>query len=753
MPAPNDQPTRDHTTAPMPDRAGPGDDLGDYRLVSILGEGGFGTVYLAQRRTPYVQQVALKIVKPGMDSAAVVERFTQERQALASLDHPHVARILDAGQTPQGRPYFVMEYVPGPTITAFAQRHALTVEDRLRLFIPVCEAVHHAHQRGLIHRDLKPSNILVAQPEGHEGGFPKVIDFGIARALSGVSAGATRPGAAVGTPEYMSPEQARGEPVGPASDVFTLGVVLFELLTGRLPRELPSGIDPLSPESHRVLEGVMPARASSIVPSLRGDLDVILARAMAHEPHRRYASAEALADDLRRNLAREPIAARRDSVLYVVGTRTRRLAHRQPLAVVLLAATVGFLVATYVVMPVLYRWTAWGGVFERVLAWIPPRDVGTFEHVVVITISEGPTQSELGALAGVSGVSEDRASLRLVHGELMRRLANAGPAVAAFDIVFSTPSAEATHDSALAAGLASLHEAGVPVVLATRVWPIDGGLVRVAPLLRESAGVRFGGVTLGEGDQFIYVHLFAQRRPGLPEPSLALAAFAANHEPSARPQIMVREHDDAADVVYVTSTSAGARRLPRADTLRAIAIQACGIEVERNGLRPDDMLGLMQVRLPPTPVLNAATIPLDAVLAMSEADLRARVTGRIVVVGDARAVSNDFRTLPDGRTVAGCHIIATAIEQLLRGWAVTRPQEAVHYTMLAVLSLMGALIGIRTRPIGRLVTYVGVLVGLAGVCMALYALAAIYAGPLVGAGAFIIAGELAAHARGRRGLT
>jgi len=187
----------------------PGDEIGPYRLLEQIGRGGFGTVWLAERRLPFVQRVALKILRPGMDSSEVLARFDQEKQALAVMDHPNVARVFDAGATPSGRPYVVMELVRGEAITTFCDRARMTIRERLELFIPVCEAVQHAHHKGIIHRDIKPSNILVAVHEGRA--VPKVIDFGIAKATSASLTPLTiftEQGRLIGTPEYMSPEQA-----------------------------------------------------------------------------------------------------------------------------------------------------------------------------------------------------------------------------------------------------------------------------------------------------------------------------------------------------------------------------------------------------------------------------------------------------------------------------------------------------------------------------------------------------------------
>ena len=208
----------------------PGDQIGPYKLLTKLGEGGFGEVWLAERREPFVQRVALKLIKLGMDSKSVLARFEQERQALAVMNHPHVAKVLDGGITPTGRPYFAMEYVKGEPITGFSDRQRLTVTERLKLFTQVCEAVQHAHTKGIIHRDLKPGNILVASGDGDAGtAMAKVIDFGVAKAMThrlSEHTVFTETGQMIGTPEYMSPEQAEPDAndIDTRSDVYTAWV-------------------------------------------------------------------------------------------------------------------------------------------------------------------------------------------------------------------------------------------------------------------------------------------------------------------------------------------------------------------------------------------------------------------------------------------------------------------------------------------------------------------------------------------------
>ncbi len=330
--------------AGMPERVGP------YKLLGILGEGGFGVVYEAEQHEPVRRRVALKIIKPGMDSAAVIARFNAERQALALMDHPNVARVFDAGTTELGRPYFVMELVRGEPITAYADRHNLSTDERLKLMVTVCNAVQHAHSKGVIHRDIKPSNVLVTVQDGKAA--PKVIDFGVAKATTAQLTAETmytQVGQLIGTPEYMSPEQAEMSvlDVDTRADVYSLGVVLYELLTGTLPFEKERLRSVGFAEIQRIIREEEPPRPSTRLSTmgakdqagmsvrhrapiaqlrshLKGELDWIVMKAIEKDRTRRYDTADALANDVERFLAHEPVEARPPTASY----RLRKLARR-----------------------------------------------------------------------------------------------------------------------------------------------------------------------------------------------------------------------------------------------------------------------------------------------------------------------------------------------------------------------------------------------------------------------------------------
>jgi len=312
--------------------------IGRYRIIRLLGEGGMGAVYEAEQDQPR-RTVALKVIRSGLASRELLRRFEHEAQALGRLHHPGIAQIYEAGTADTGfgpQPYFAMEFIQGASLLRYAEAHELGTRARLELMVKVCEAVHHAHQRGIIHRDLKPGNILV-----DETGQPKVVDFGVARATD-ADAQATRQtdlGQLVGTLAYMSPEQVLGDPLAldTRSDVYALGVLLFELLAGRMPYQIGSQL----PKAVQTIREEDPARLSSISRVYRGDVETIVAKALEKDKARRYQSAAELAADIRRYLNDEPIMARRSTTTY----HLRKFARRHRALVVGVAAALTMLIA------------------------------------------------------------------------------------------------------------------------------------------------------------------------------------------------------------------------------------------------------------------------------------------------------------------------------------------------------------------------------------------------------------------------
>ena len=328
---------------------GPGTQIGPYKLLQLIGEGGFGMVYMADQVEPIRRRVALKIIKLGMDTKEVIARFESERQALAMMDHPNIARVLDAGATESGRPYFVMELVKGVPITEYCDANRLSTRERLDLFVDLCKAVHHAHEKGVIHRDIKPSNVMVTLHDGTP--VPKVIDFGIAKATNQPLTEKTlftAYGQFLGTPAYMSPEQAAlgGLEIDRRCDVYSLGVLLYELLTGTTPVESAALRSRAFMEVMRIIREDDPPTPSARLNTLgerlteiatsrhvepnalaklvRGDLDWIVMRAIEKDRRRRYASASELAGDVARYFRNEPVTARRPSAAYRMQKFARR---------------------------------------------------------------------------------------------------------------------------------------------------------------------------------------------------------------------------------------------------------------------------------------------------------------------------------------------------------------------------------------------------------------------------------------------
>src|SRR6266567_4445174 len=364
----------------------PGDRIGRYKLLQQIGEGGCGVVYMAEQEEPVRRRVALKVIKLGMDTKQVIARFEAERQALALMDHSNIAKVLDAGATEAGRPYFVMELVRGIKITEFCDEKSVPTADRLKLFTQVCQAIQHAHQKGVIHRDIKPSNILVTVNDGVP--VPKIIDFGIAKATAGPLTDKTFFTAFeqfIGTPAYMSPEQAEmtSLDIDTRTDVYSLGVLLYELLTGRTPFDpselLQSGLD----EMRRTIREKEPDRPSTRLSTLaegelttvakhrhteaprlihlvRGDLDWIVMKCLEKDRTRRYETANGLASDIQRHLNNEPVVARPPSGLY----RIEKLARRNQLAftsaaLVVLALVLGIVASTWqAIRATHFRWQA-----------------------------------------------------------------------------------------------------------------------------------------------------------------------------------------------------------------------------------------------------------------------------------------------------------------------------------------------------------------------------------------------------------
>jgi non-specific serine/threonine protein kinase/serine/threonine-protein kinase len=418
--------------------------IGPYQLLQLIGEGGMGQVWLAEQKQPVHRRVALKLIKVGMDTREVVARFESERQALALMDHPAIAKVFDAGSTPEGRPYFVMEYVAGLPINDYCDRHRLTMRQRMELFIQVCEGVQHAHQKAIIHRDLKPSNILVTEVDGRPA--PRIIDFGIAKATSQPVDAATmftRLGSVIGTLGYMSPEQAGsgGEDIDTRSDVYSLGVVLYELLVGALPldfkklaleealRRLRDQDAPRPSTRLRTLGGDSAVTAqnrgaalTTLTRQLQGDADAIALKALEKDRRRRYASPSELAADLEHYLRNEPVSAHPPSRAY----RARKYIRRHRVGVGLASAVVllllGFAIAQAVELRTIRkerdRADRITGFMTDMFKVSDPSEARGNDIRVREVLDKASTQ----IVNGLANEPEDQARLMQVMGDVYRNL-------------------------------------------------------------------------------------------------------------------------------------------------------------------------------------------------------------------------------------------------------------------------------------------------------------------------------------------
>ena len=409
----------------------PPPEIGPYKIIGLLGEGGMGAVYLAHQEEPVRRRVALKLLHGSMATKSVLARFDSERQALALMDHPNIARVFDGGTTPGGRPFFVMEHVPGQPITDYCDRNHLGTDERLRLFLKVCAGVQHAHQKGVIHRDLKPTNILVTPGDGD--GAPKIIDFGVAKAIEKPLTDMTVDtvlGQLMGTPAYMSPEQTGGgiQGVDTRTDIYTLGVILYELLVGALPIEPEEGVtvnlqdvlrrireeEPSKPSTRIGQIGAEAARVAErrqtdlrgLGRRLRGDLDWIVLKALEKDPARRYASASEFAADIERHLRHEPVVAGPPGTAYRLRKFLRK--HRAAASVASVFG-VGLLVAFGVITWLLFQVSAESDASEasreaaveaQGLAE-EQRRIATSRELAAISAAQIPVDPELSLLLAI----------------------------------------------------------------------------------------------------------------------------------------------------------------------------------------------------------------------------------------------------------------------------------------------------------------------------------------------------------------
>jgi CHASE2 domain-containing sensor protein len=618
-----------------------------------------GAVYEAEQEQPR-RRVAVKVLNALASSPDALRRFEYESQNLARLRHANIAAVIEAGTHRHiglSVPFYAMELViDGQPITTYAEQQGLSIAQRLRLFIHVCEAVHHAHAQNVLHRDIKPSNILV-----DTDGNPKLIDFGISRALDAAGAAAatrmltlTDPSQLLGTLQYMSPEQLAPEgkvDLDRRADVYALGLVLYELLCGRRPYDLA---DATVAQATRVVRDESIPRPGSINTQLGRDVETILLKALQKERSRRYASAAELAEDLRRALSGEAIQARRDSIGYGTRVRVRRVVGQQWMLATALVAVLAFLLGRLLGQGA-EHFNAINRYERFVVSHIPYFPPGPLQHVVVVAMHDGTDFGQLAMDQGLVNVSNGtRASLRRLHGHLMQQLAGSEAKVVAWDIVFASPS---EFDKDLLAGIDQLQQSGTRVVIAAPSWrtpPI--------PTSAQWAGATASSLT---PDAVWSTHLAVQPQ-GVPTvPSLSLAAAAAYLWPSAALEYQVTAV--GVDVVEVGQPQPRFVRASYADYITQSDPQA--------QLAEGDWAAHNFVAMPSDADLNSSTLDYAEVMCATPAQRSGWFKGKVVLVVDAQAGHDAVGTTPDGRQVNGFYANAVSAENVISGRMLTRAQQ------------------------------------------------------------------------------
>ncbi len=696
---------------------GPLPDVPGYQLVRELHRGGQGVVYLAIQKSTK-REVAIKVMLQGPFAGPNDRaRFEREVSILARIEHPNIVTIHDSGVA-SGAHYFVMRYVAGVALDAWVKSYRDDRERVLRLFIEICDAVEAAHARGVVHRDLKPGNIRVGADDR-----PAVLDFGLAKIAEGSGLDAfavTQTGQFMGSVPWASPEQAAGESsrIGPRSDVYAIGVMLFHALTAQFPYSVEGNVrevldrvrfaDALRPSS--VVRRLSTSGASR--QSIDHELDTIVLTCLRKEPERRYASAGALAADLRRYLAGESIVARGESIGYLVTSRSARFMRRNPLAASLGGIALATLIGLTVGIPLAFFWTPAQRWFEGfAFSTMPLVRRQVVGNVAVIDLHKGVN---LEALADLTEVDRTAATgpprwPRAVHGALMERIASASPRAVAWNIVFA---GESAYDAAFVRGVERLT---CPVVTALPTWADDGPSILSRTIAAATAQ---GCDPSGFGPPFWSAIVAILRGEGEPLRSLALQAYILSRQPKgAVNDVRVDRPLDTIEVHYwAREATAGRRTSLGVCRVGATTVRPSGPNTEgKSGIGSGDELVHAALAVPSNAVLAAATTPYEKIFTMSQAELLSRFGDKIVLIGDSRD-PNLLIDTPDGRKVWAAYGQALAIECLCKGTGIVVPGRWNGRLMTVAFAALGLLLG-RRRP-GRIVLRLALYVAAVVVCVA-----------------------------------
>lgn len=688
--------------------------IAGYRIIRLIGAGGMGLVYEAEQEA-LQRRVALKLMQPGAVNSEALARFESEARALARLKHPGIAQVFDTGvHRPGGGgaedssivPFLSMELVEGSfTLQEFSERSGVALQDKLRVMLDVCDALEHAHGEGVVHRDLKPSNILVnparlgtrsrtgvrsetgtgtSGGSEAEGSSIKVIDFGIAKVLGDGSRTITSRGQIVGTPTYMAPEQLMGGAVDNRTDVYSLGVILYQLCTGRLPLAVPRGLDRHGLE--KALRDATPAPPRTLDRRLAGDLETIILKCLQKAPAERYQSVHELRADLFAFLHGDPIRATRIGAWTAAWRTVGRAGVRRPIVSFVCCAGGALLLAMLLVFPAVYFWTGAGLWFANSVGVFAPASgmLGVLPDVRVVAIDNETDFESIAKREELSGVSNANIrTARLIHARLLSRLAKADPRAVGLDITFRAPS---EFDGALVKAIGELRDRGMGVVVAAPTWGFGAdGLAEIAPDIARAAwaGAPTGGFM---GADIWSMDIALERDATEVIPGFSTLVFAACRAPDS--EVAVSLQNGIAEIRYFKPGTQRRATVRAADRLRYSGVQKVTEADPERGLLPGDLLAASIVPLPVT-ALGACTIPIQKVLGMSEAELRREFSGRLVLIGNVSDAGGDIQVSETGVRVPGVWTHAAMVQQMLRDEIVDTPNMNVGWMVSGLLALLG----------------------------------------------------------------
>jgi len=689
--------TADGATARPGSPASSPKNIPGYSILGEIHRGSQGVVYEAIQRATR-RKVALKILLHEQTASAEERRrFLQEIDIVASLRHPNIVTIHDSGAD-EGLYYSAMELIRGQRLDEYVKNGDLGIQEVLVLFRKICLAVAHAHAHGIVHRDLKPGNILV---DGE--GEPHVLDFGLAK-LKPVGAtlatDSTRTGVFLGTLAYSSPEQTMGDPrlVTERSDVYSLGVILYALLTGQEPYRLPPDIE----GALRAIREAEPVRPSKVRRGIDRDVETITRGCLSKEPHRRYASARELAEDVTRYLEQEPILARGDSIVYRIRKGIRRTAARHTWT-----ARVAILILA--VSPATYAFKILPELFEPVDRHLesPGRRLlkslyhGQWNDSVLVVVLDDETFDsipDLARQANLTGVDpRDLTSVRRLHGELMKRLARAKPSVVAWDIVFRSIQDE--HDPYLVQGIKELAAAGTKVILA--VPQVDqAGEPQLSPRVAHAAH-GWGWLYLAKSEETQLVHgamLSIRHVPYGTTPSLAVAAYAAYRHPEYRAVINWQGERNYLEIEYYSRNPAFSFPMTCDRIFFSEREHECQFGAPPGTDLSERMSADHLTVVPSEDVLARHTISYGRLFQADAQSLDGLIRGKILLIGDTRSERTstpDWRRLDDGaggRLEAGCYMHATTLCDLLNQYHLPHPGALLDWMLLLLFAILSQIL-------------------------------------------------------------